>query len=151
MAESATFEPRRRARRRALQALYQWRINRRDMGEIVREFLQEQDFSNVDRDLFESLCRGISASADELDKRLGDFVDRPLRRLDVIERVILHIGAWELLKHREDPTPVILDECVDLAHRFGAEQGHAFVNAILDRAAQQWRPDEASPAGAMDE
>ena len=48
-------------------------------------------------------------------------------------------GAFELLNCRELPVPVVLDECIDLAQRFGSEQGHSFVNAVLDRAARHWR------------
>jgi transcription antitermination protein NusB len=47
-----------------------------------------------------------------------------------------------LLNCPEVPFRVVLDECIDLAHRFGAEQGHAFINGVLDKAARSWRPAE---------
>jgi N utilization substance protein B len=144
MAASHSQEPRRRARRRALQALYQWRLNPRPAAEILAQFHAVQDFTGVDVQWFESLVRGAIESAEMLDERLGEFLDRQARHLDVIEHVILHLGAWELLNHPELPAPVILDEAVDLARRFGAEQGHGFVNAVLDKAARAWR--EADPA-----
>ena len=43
------FEPRRRARRRALQALYQWHMTGNDEAEIVLQFVEEQNFENVER------------------------------------------------------------------------------------------------------
>jgi N utilization substance protein B len=46
----------------------------------------------------------------------------------------------------ELPFRVVVDECVDLAHRFGSEQGHAYINAVLDRAARDWRSDETGGA-----
>jgi len=69
--------------------------------------------------------------------------------VDLMERVVLRLGAYELLHCPELPFRVVLDECVDLAHRFGSEQGHSYVNAVLDRAARLWRSDEIEwPGGA---
>lgn len=136
------FEDRRRARRRALQALYQWELNRSDVEEILAQFLEEQDFGNVDLMLFKSLVRGVIKDCEELDVALQTFVDRPTWQLDVMERAILRMGAFELQNSPEVPFAVILDECIDLAKRFGAEQGHSFINGVLDKAAADWRKQE---------
>lgn len=146
MAAMHSQEPRRRARRRALQALYQWRLNPRPAEEILAQFHEVQDFSGVDVQWFESLVRGVIESAEGLDEQLEEFLDRKAGHLDAIEHVILHIGAWELLNQPELPAPVILDETVDLARRFGAEQGHGFVNAVLDKAARAWRAGQPAPS-----
>ena len=61
-----------------------------------------------------------------------------------MERVVLRIGAWELINCLDMPFRVILDESVDLANRFGSEQGHSYINAVLDKAAKAWRPGEIS-------
>ena len=82
---------------------------------------------------------------EELSTALQPFTDRPFASLDVIEQVILAMGAWELIHARDLPVPVILDEAVDLTRRFGAEQAHGYVNAVLDQAAREWR-DTSSPA-----
>ena len=140
--EPGQFEDRRRARRRALQALYQWELNRSEVEEIFTQFLDEQDFSNVDMLLFKSLVRGVVKDHQELDEALQAFVDRPIRQLDVMEKAILRMGAFELKNSPEIPFPVILNECIDLARRFGAEQGHSFINGALDKAAAAWRQQE---------
>lgn len=137
------FEFRRRARRRALQALYQWRLTGQDAGEILAQFREEQDFSNVDTELFATLVRKISRDQAILDEKIEPFLDRPLGQLDVIEHVILSIGAYELLYSIEVPHHVVIDEAINLAKLFGAEQGHSFINGVLDKAARQWR-DPAS-------
>jgi len=142
MADKYRFEPRRRSRRRALQAIYQWQITGQAPEEILAQFRAVQDMSGVDEAHFEKLLLGVAAECDELDARLGPFLDRPMEQVDLMERVALRIGAFELLHCPELPWRVVLDECVDLAHRFGAEQGHAFVNAVLDRAAREWRRPE---------
>jgi N utilization substance protein B len=137
------FESRRRARRRALQALYQWHLTGQDVGEILLQFREVQDFSNVDTELFATLVRKVSVGQADIDAKIEPFLDRPLTQLDVIEHVILSIGAYELLYSIEVPYQVVIDEAVNLAKQFGAEQGHSFINGVLDKAAKQWR-DPAS-------
>lgn len=142
MSDAFRFEPRKRARRRALQAIYQWQLTGQDPGDILRQFREVQDMKGVDDAYFEALLRGVSEHKDSLDEALSELVDRPLDQVDLMERVVLRIGAWELLHCPELPYRVVLEQCVDLAHRFGSEGGHAYVNAVLDRAARRWRPDE---------
>ena len=62
--------------------------------------------------------------------------------LDPIERAVLLIGTYELKEKKEVPYRVVIDEGVSLARRFGATDGHKFVNAVLDRAARELRPGE---------
>ena len=138
------FEFRRRARRRALQALYQWRLTGQDAGEILAQFREEQDFSNVDTELFATLVRKVSRDQADLDEKIEPFLDRPLAQLDVIEHVILSMGAYELLYSIEVPHQVVIDEAINLAKMFGAEQGHTYINGVLDKAARQWRDPATS-------
>jgi len=138
------FESRSRARRRALQALYQWHLTGLDVGEILAQFHEEQDFSNVDDDLFVTLVRKVSNEQAAIDEKIAPFLDRPLSQLDVIEHVILSIGAYELLHSIEVPHQVVIDEAINLAKMFGAEQGHSFVNGVLDKAAKKWRDPATS-------
>lgn len=144
MIDRPQFEPRSRARRRALQAIYQWQITGQEGKEIIAQFLAVQDMNGVDVEHFEKLVRGVSAGKEGLDGAIQEFLDRPFSQVDLMEQVVLRIGAFELLNCPEQPFRVVVDECVDLAHRFGSEQGHAYVNAVLDKAAKAWRPEEAS-------
>ncbi len=129
-----------------LQALYQWQITGQKADEILAQFRAVQDMNGVDEPYFEELLRGIVAGQEGLDAELLPFLDRPIGQVDLMERVVLRIGAYELLNRPELPFRVVLDECVDLAHRFGSEQGHTYVNAVLDKAARQWRSTEAGEA-----
>ena len=148
MRKQDRFGPRKRARRRALQAIYQWQITHQDANEILRQFREMQDLSQVDEEYFERLLRCVINQNERLNNALEPFLDRPLDQLDVMERVVLMIGAWELLDCPELPYRVVLDESVDLARRFGSEQGHSYVNAVLDQAARKWRAVEiATPPG----
>ncbi len=136
------FEPRSRARRRALQAIYQWQITGQEAAEILSQFRAAQDLSVIDEEHFENLLRGVTADKKELDEALQPFLDRPMEQVDFMERVVLRMGAWELRNCKEMPYRVVLDESIDLARRFGSEQGHSYVNAVLDKAARAWRADE---------
>jgi len=137
---------RQRARRRALQALYQWQIKGEEESadELIDQFLSHQDFSEVDQSYFEYLLGGVVASAREYDMQLEPFMDRPMAEVDHMERIILRLAALELLERTELPFRIVLDEAIELSHRFGAEQGHAFVNGVLDKAARAWRGSEFS-------
>ncbi len=139
---SHPFEPRRRARRRALQALYQWQLNDDVAAAIVRQFLEEQNFDGVDQAYFETLVGEVVSRKEELDAAIAPYLKRVEASLDQMERVILRLGANELLHHPEMPYRVVLDEAIELSHRFGAEQAHTFVNGVLDRLAEQCRQIE---------
>ena len=144
------IEAKRRARRRALQAIYQWQVTGQAPGEVLEQFLATQNFDGVDAAHFEWLLRGVVDNCEALDTALGPFLDRPLGQVDLMERGVLRLGAFELLHGPETPYRVVLDECVDLAHRFGATQGHSYVNAVLDKASREWRASEAGRAPGSD-
>jgi N utilization substance protein B len=95
-----------------------------------------------DHQLFDSLLRGVPDKADEIDSALRGNLDRSLQSLDPVERSILRIGTYELLFSFELPARVVINESVELAKAFGAEQGHRYVNAVLDRVARTARTDE---------
>jgi len=133
------FEKRSRARRRALQALYQWQLNDDSAASIIQQFDEEQNFDGVDQEYFETLVREVVSRRDALDEALAPFITRADAGIDHMERAVLRIGACELMHHPETPYRVVIDESVELAHRFGAEQAHTFVNGVLDKLASEVR------------
>ena len=140
---------RQRARRRALQAVYQWQMTGHETKKIISQFNAEQNMSNVDQELFAFLLRSVVNEHADLDKKLQPFMDRPIEQLDETERAILRIAATELLFSLEVPVKVVLNEAIDLAHRFGAEQSHAYINGVLDKAATDWRSVEITATTAQ--
>ena len=133
---------RRKARQRALQALYRWKLNPQPARDIQQEFLQTQDMEGVDMEHFSELLRECIARADDLDQSLGPYLDIPAAQLDPVEHSILRMSLYELTQRLDIPYRVVINEAVDLAKKFGAEQGHKFVNGVLDKAAQKLRPHE---------
>ncbi|MEM7706964.1 MAG: transcription antitermination factor NusB [Pseudomonadota bacterium] len=131
-----------RARRRALQALYQWAINPAPAADILQQFTEEQDLSRVDSDVFRALVTGAISHAEDIDQRLAEFLDRPLNQLDAMELSILRLASHELLQRIEVPYRVVINEAVDLAQQFGSDQTPVFVNGVLDKCARDWRSHE---------
>ncbi len=135
-----------RARRYALQALYQWDLSGADLNRIEVQFHEDEDFSKVDTDYFHELLHGVPAHLDELDALYRDYLDRPVGELDPVERALLRLAVYELAHRLDIPYRVVINEAVNLGKKFGAEQAHKYVNGVLDRAARALRPVE-HPAG----
>ena len=133
-----------RARRRAVQALYAWELSGNPMRRVIDDFRREQDMQIADLEYFEDLLRGVEANCRELDGGLAPFLDRDIERVDPIERAVLRLAAYEL-GHRPDvPYRVVLNEAVEVTKRFGSEQGHTYVNGVLDKLARLWRVTESA-------
>ena len=128
--------PRSWARRCAAQALYEWQMTGQAPGQIAAQFLADEDLNKADTDYFQELVHQIPARAAMLDAALEPFLDRPLALVDPVERAILRIGGYELLEHPELAYRIVLNEAVELAKLFGAEQGHRYVNGVLDKMAR---------------
>ena len=138
----ATAGQRSVARKLALQALYRWQLNDCPWQDLIQEFGDAEDMPRADRDYFREIVEGVWRSRAALDADLASWADRGPALLDPIEHAILLIGVYEL-RHRQDvPYRVAINEAVTLAKRFGATDGHKYVNAVLDRAARALRPAE---------
>jgi N utilization substance protein B len=135
-----------RARRYAMQALYQWDLSGTDLPLIRRQFLENEDFSKADQKYFIELLSELPKKVDVIDGTVADYVDRPIEQLDPVERAVLRLATYELLYRPDIPYKVSINEAVQLTRKFGAEQGHAYVNAVLDKAAHKLRAAECSRA-----
>lgn len=125
-----------------MQALYQLQINPRSWQDTHRQFAEDPEAERVDRDYFKELIEAIAPGSEALDAQLKKFSEIAPAELDPIEHAALWLGLHELASHPELPYRVVLSEAVELTKRFGATDGHKFVNAVLDRAARELRPLE---------
>ncbi|WP_455212823.1 transcription antitermination factor NusB [Kaarinaea lacus] len=132
------------ARKRAVQALYMWGMTGDDVSDIEAQFMLEQDMKNTDIKYFKELLHQVPAHVQELDDHITPLLDRPFSELDPVECAIMRLGIYEL-QHRIDiPYKVVINEAVELTKIFGAEEGHKYVNSILDKAAKKLRSIEVS-------
>ncbi|MBI1732487.1 MAG: transcription antitermination factor NusB [Gammaproteobacteria bacterium] len=132
------------ARRNAVQALYQWEMNQQDIELVISEFQTDRsELQKADLEYFCELLRGVSQRRETLAERLAPHLSRPFDRLDPVERAVLLLAVYELLHRPELPWRVVVNEAIELAKMFGAEQSHRFVNGVLDAAARAIRTAEA--------
>jgi len=137
---------RRKARHYGMQALYQWYMAGASLNDIEAEFRADYDFSHVDLEYFQALLHGVPACVDELDASFEPLLDRKLDDLDPIERTLLRMGTFELRERLDVPFKVVINEAVALAKKFGATDGHKYINGVLDKVAHQLRKVETEAA-----
>jgi len=131
-----------RARRRALQAVYAWQVSGNPMPRVVAQFEHEQEMEVADLEYFKDLVAGVERERAGIDQKLRGFLDREVDEVDPIERAVLRIAAYELLHRVDVPYRVVINEAIEVAKRFGSENGHTYVNGVLDLAAADWRAVE---------
>lgn len=142
----------RKARRFAVQGLYEWLMTdyrftneSRDLlggnepHTIVARTRSENAMHTVHLGYYHELMREIPMKVGELIVGVARYLDRSFEKLDTIEKTILLIGAYELKYSRHIPYKVVLDEAMQLNTHFGATDAHKFINAILDRYSKDVR------------
>ena len=134
---------RRQAREIALQALYAWQLSGDNPLEQARSL---EGFDKTDARFVENLLRGVLGRAEELRAVITPHLSREFVQLSPIERAILYIATYELTAHPRTPFKVVLNEAVELGKSFGATDGYRFVNGVLEKIAQQLRPEEVAKA-----
>ena len=133
---------RRKSRELALQALYQMGFSDDSAVAVEEQFVSDNDMSKADCNYFSTLLKGVTRDIKDLDKAFSPVLDRPFDQLDLIEKSILRIGCFELLRCMDVPYRVIINEAIELAKGFGAEESHKYINGILDKLAPRIRTAE---------
>ena len=139
---------RRRAREFALQGLYQWLLARTPPPAIRAQLAEAGGFAKCDTALFDRIWQGVTGEFDTLIGALAPYLDRVPQQLSPIEKCVLAIGAWELLRAPEIPYRVTINEAVELAKAYGGTDGHKYVNGVLDKLALATRAAEVGAARA---
>jgi N utilization substance protein B len=135
---------RRKARELAMQALYQWQMSGSELADIEDQFFEDHEAASFDVDYFAAALHGVAKEASSLDDKLAPAMTRSMASVDPVERAILRLAAWELSERLDIPYRVVINEAVELAKRFGATDGHKFVNGVLDKAVRGLRPEETA-------
>ncbi len=140
---------RRNARHFAVQAIYSWQITQDNVANIEQHFLSGDKFEeeehqaeapvlatpHTDVEYFRDLLVGVVQSHIELDSKMRPYLSRPLQDLDQMELALLRLAVYEMFKRQDVPYKVVINECIELAKAFGAEDSHKFVNGVLDKVA----------------
>ncbi len=130
------------ARRLLVQALYQRLLGGQSWQELHGQYSGDPAFGRADAEYFRAALEAVCAGGAALDEELRRHSDIAPERLDPVEHAILLLGTWELTSRPDVPYRVVINEAVELAKRFGATEGHRYVNAVLDRASRAHRAAE---------
>ena len=141
-----TYAAKRKARRFAVQGIYEWQMSGNLVHEIEARTRADNAMHKVDIGYYHELLTEVVSQRDALDEVLIPALDRELSALDGVELATLRLGAYELKHHLEIPYRVVLDEAIELAKHFGGADSHKYINGVLDRVAGQLRQAEKQQA-----
>ena len=117
-----------RSRDKVLQSLYEIDLGGSNAKEILEDKEMQKRYPH-----FKDLLIGVTESMSNLDNLLQQLMDRDLLGLDPIERNALRLAIYEMLNSDLDK-PIIINESIRLTKKYGAVDGHKYVNAVLDKA-----------------
>lgn len=141
--EKESFSGKRKARKIALQALYQWHMSKAELSEIEAQFRSLHNMAKIDSEYFCRLLYGIPKHLKIIEDSLSPLLDRGIESLNPVELTVLRIGAFELLQCPEVPFKVVLNESISLSKEFGSKDGHRYVNGVLHHLAKTVRAFES--------
>ena len=125
---------RRRAREIALQVLYQLDASQGKPKEVLDLFWENFKPSSQAREFCQRLVEGVCQDLGQIDRLIEDNSENwTLKRMAVVDRNILRLATFELLHCPETPFKAILNEAIELAKKFGADDSSSFINGILDK------------------
>ncbi|MBL4899261.1 MAG: transcription antitermination factor NusB [Colwellia sp.] len=134
--------PRRKARELAFQAVFSWQMSQNSVSEIEINFIADNSKRRFDIEYFQQLLRGVTSNVKELDLAISPHVDRPINDIDHVEKAILRVAVFELSDCQDVPYRVVINEAIELAKSFAADDSHKFINGVLDKAVKLIRPQE---------
>jgi N utilization substance protein B len=135
---------RKKARKYAVQGIYQWQLSGNPINDIEFQFLETINSKKVDVVYFQEILVNCLTSITEIDDLLAPNVTRDLSEVNPVELAVLRLACYELKNRIDVPYKVVINEALELTKIFGAEEGHKFVNGVLDKMAKEIRPTETS-------
>lgn len=131
--------PRHRARRFAMQALYQWHHTEHLPEEIFSHFTEEPEWDAADQNFFYDLVQGAISNMPEIDTLITPSLDRDLDDLNPVELAVLRLAVYEFKFRPDVPYKVVINEALELAKSYGSDQGYKYINGVLDAVAAKVR------------
>ena len=115
-----------RSRDKALQTLYEIEVGGHDLSEINISIHSDKKNS-----FYQDLLNGVIKEKDNLDEAIQNNMDRPIERLDIIEKNSLRIALYELMNKDLDKA-IVINEAIRVSKKYGSVEGYKLVNAVLD-------------------
>ena len=129
---------RRKARKRALDVLYEADLRDLPPSEVLRTYLGRIEKPHPDHlDYAISLVEGVARNLDRIDELIASYAEGwTLDRMPVIDRNLARIAVFELLYVPEIDDPVAITEAVELAKQMSTDDSPRFLNGILGRISE---------------
>ncbi|WP_082253698.1 transcription antitermination factor NusB [Buchnera aphidicola] len=125
---------RRRARELAIQVFYSWQISKNEsILETINYVIKENKKYVLDTAYLNDVVSGVISNVNRLDKIIYSHLSKKIQRIDYIEKAILRLSSYEIIKRKDIPYKVIINEGIELAKTFGSQTSHKFINSILDK------------------
>jgi N utilization substance protein B len=131
-----------KSRQFAVQAIYSWLLTEQNVSDIEVHFISEHDMEDADISYFQEILHFVSAHKMALVDHMEAYLSRSFASVDPVEQAILLMGVFEMEQRKDVPYRVVINESVECAKIFGAEDGHKFVNGIMDKVAAKLRQAE---------
>jgi N utilization substance protein B len=139
---------RRRARECALQLLYMWEFHRQTNDFDTEPIWAENQEDDATRQFAETIVNGVIENIEDIDNIIKSAsLNWRIDRMAIVDRNILRIATWELLKVMDTPLKVVLNEAIELGKKFGSEDSSAFVNGVLDKVGSLVRKEQEGKGG----
>lgn len=136
----------------ALQTLYEQDFRQEagdasfDSSEVLNRNVQRYRETIDDITFIETLVKGVSSRQDELDAILQPLAPEwPINQIARMDRVVLRMGAYELMYATDVPPKVVINEAVELAKAFGGDNSSKFINGVLGSLLRQREGDDTKP------
>ena len=124
---------RRKAREYALQMLFQWDITRDQIETIAVSFWENHEEPPTVKDFAAQLVSRTIEHVEEIDAMIQRHAEHwRLDRMAVVDRNILRMATQEFIYDKETPKTVVINEAIEIARRFSAQESPQFINGILD-------------------
>ena len=133
---------RRYSRELVIQFLYLTEMNEGEVTSQLESFWENNSCDKDVQSFTEDILNDIFDHKKEIDARLEKYSDNwTLSRMTVIDRNLLRMAASELMYSKTVPPKVAIDEAVEIAKKYCAEDSPNFINGILDRILKELKPD----------
>jgi N utilization substance protein B len=113
-----------------------------DIKQVELNYATTNDMNSVDMGYLQDILYGVANDVENIDATYKPYLGRLPEELDPIEKSIMRLATFELTKRIDTPFKVIINESIELAKTFGAEDSHKFINGALDKAVKTLRKDE---------
>lgn len=130
---------RHKARKFAVQAIYQWQLAQNCLNEIEKQFVEQFENKRIDIPYFLTLFHEVPKNINSLDDAFAQHINRTIDEIDPVELAILRIASYELQHCPEIPYKVVINEALELTKTYGSKDGFKFVNGVLDKTAKDIR------------